>query len=82
MTRVRTYGCREVLAHLEAYLDEELRKGTQQKIEQHLKQCHGCAARAAFERNLKSHLNAVGQGTVRTSFQKRIKKLIQTLKPS
>jgi anti-sigma factor (TIGR02949 family) len=75
MKKVKTIGCEEALKHLLAYLDQEVGAGTQREMEHHLKICRACFSRAEFEQSLKTRLREVGRGTMRTSFEKRIKDL-------
>jgi anti-sigma factor (TIGR02949 family) len=46
------YGCREALERLDDYLDRELSHEEQRKVGQHLKICHECARKFAFEHDL------------------------------
>lgn len=75
MKKVKTIGCEEALQHLLAYLDQELGEVTQRKVEHHLEICRTCFSRAEFEKSLKTRLREAGRGTVRASFEKRIKTL-------
>ncbi len=75
MTKVKTIGCTEALKHLLAYLDQEVGTVTHREVEHHLEICRTCFSRAEFERLLKTRLRAAGRGTVRASFEKRIKTL-------
>lgn len=79
MKKVKTIGCQEALRHLLAYLDQEVGAGTQREMEHHLKICQACFSRAEFERSLKTHLREAGRGTVRASFEERIKTLFGQL---
>ncbi|MDF0666754.1 MAG: zf-HC2 domain-containing protein [Nitrospira sp.] len=75
MKKVKPIGCEEALKHLLAYLDQEVGAVTHREVEQHLEICRTCFSRAEFERSLKIRLREVGRGTMRSSFEKRIKTL-------
>lgn len=75
MKKVKTIGCEEALKHLLAYLDQEIGAVTHREVERHLKICRTCFSRAEFEQSLKTRLREAGRGTVRASFEKRIKTL-------
>jgi len=75
MTKVKPIGCKEALKHLLAYLDREVGAVTHREVEHHLEICRACFSRAEFEQSLKSRLREAGRGTVRASFEKRIKTL-------
>ncbi len=76
MKKVKTIGCEEALKHLLAYLDQELGEVMQREVEHHLEICRTCFSRAEFEKLLKTRLLEAGRGTVRASFEKRIKTLL------
>jgi anti-sigma factor (TIGR02949 family) len=75
MKKVKTIGCEEALKHLLAYLDQELDEVKHRKLEHHFEICRTCFSRAEFEKSLKTRLREAGRGTVRASFEKRIKSL-------
>lgn len=75
MKKVKTIGCEEALKHLLAYLDQEVGAVRHREVEHHLELCRICFSRAEFERSLKIRLREVGGGTMRASFEKRIKTL-------
>ena len=58
------YGCREALERLDDYLDRELSHEEQRKVGQHLKICHECARKFAFEHDLVSGLREKTQHVV------------------
>ncbi len=76
MKKVKTIGCEEALKHLLAYLDQELGEVKYREVEHHLEICRTCFSRAEFEKLLKTRLLEAGRGTVRASFEKRIKTLL------
>jgi anti-sigma factor RsiW len=43
------YGCQEALERLDEYVDRELTPDENRKVRQHLKICHQCARKFAFE---------------------------------
>jgi len=75
MTKMKAIDCEEALKHLLAYLDQEVGAVTHREVEHHLEICRTCFSRAEFERSLKTRLREAGRGTVRASFEKRIKVL-------
>jgi anti-sigma factor (TIGR02949 family) len=75
MKKVKTIGCEEALQHLLAYLDQELGEVKHREVDHHLEICRTCFSRAEFEKSLKTRLREAGRGTVRASFEKRIKTL-------
>lgn len=75
MKKTKTIGCEEALKHLLAYLDQEVGAVAHRDVEHHLEICRTCFSRAEFERSLKIRLREVGRGTMRASFEKRIKTL-------
>ena len=75
MTKLKTIGCEEALKHLLAYLDQEVGAVKHREVERHLEICRTCFSRAEFEQSLKTRLREAGRGTVRASFEKRIKTL-------
>jgi anti-sigma factor (TIGR02949 family) len=75
MKKVKTIGCEEALKHLLAYLDQEVGAVKHREVERHLEICRTCFSRAEFEQSLKTRLREAGRGTVRASFEKRIKTL-------
>ena len=75
MTKMKAIDCEEALKHLLAYLDQEVGAVTHCEVEHHLEICRTCFSRAEFERSLKTRLREAGRGTVRASFEKRIKVL-------
>jgi anti-sigma factor (TIGR02949 family) len=81
MNSIRTMGCREALEHLFSYLDDQIRVGKRRELEQHLTRCPACSARLNFERELRVRLRQVGQPPIPQAFAKRIKRLLQDLKP-
>lgn len=46
------YGCREALARLDDYVDRELSASETAKVRFHLRLCHECARKFAFEADL------------------------------
>lgn len=74
-------GCREALEHLFDYLDDQVRVGKRRELEQHLIRCPACSARRNFEQELRARLRQVGQPPIPEAFAKRIKRLLQDLKP-
>jgi hypothetical protein len=76
MKKVKTIGCEEALKHLLAFLDQELGEVKHREVEHHLEICRTCFSRAEFEKLLKTRLREAGRGTVRASFEKRIKTLL------
>lgn len=77
MSEPRTIGCEEALKHLLAYLDRELKEGTHQEVQQHLNRCRSCFSRAEFEEQLKKQLLEVGEESVPSSLQERIKSILK-----
>ncbi|QPD06236.1 MAG: hypothetical protein Nkreftii_004010 [Candidatus Nitrospira kreftii] len=75
MTKVKNIGCKEALQHLLAYLDQEVGAITHREVEHHLEICRTCFSRAEFEQLLKTRLREAGRGTMRASFENRIKTL-------
>ena len=55
---INLYTCRETLARLDDYLDRELSPREARLVERHLKICHHCAHKFAFEAELLSELRA------------------------
>ena len=43
------YGCQEALERLDDYVDDELSAEEKGKVRQHLRICHECARKFAFE---------------------------------
>ena len=43
------YGCQEALDSLDDYVDHELNEEQTRKVRQHLRICHECARKFAFE---------------------------------
>jgi hypothetical protein len=76
MKKVKTIGCEEALRHLFTYLDRELGLVKQREVEHHLKICRSCFSRAQFEKRLKTRLREIGRESIRSSFDQRIKKLL------
>lgn len=76
MKKVKTIGCEEAIKHLLAYLDQEVGAVTHREVERHIEICRTCFSRAEFEQSLKTRLREAGRGTVRASFEKRIKTLV------
>lgn len=81
MKSIRAIGCREALEHLFSYLDDQIRVMKRRELEQHLTRCPACSARLNFEQELKARLRQVGQPPMPKAFVKRIKRLLQGLKP-
>lgn len=77
MKKAKTIGCEEALKHLLAYLDQEVGTVRHRQVEHHLEICRSCFSRAEFEQSLKTHLREAGRGTMRASFEKRIKTLFE-----
>ena len=75
MKKVKNIGCEEALKHLLAYLDQEVGEVKHREVERHLAICRTCFSRAECEQSLKTRLREAGRGTVRASFEKRIKTL-------
>ncbi|MDF0652855.1 MAG: zf-HC2 domain-containing protein [Nitrospira sp.] len=73
MKKVKTIGCEEALKHLLAYLDQEAGAIKRREVERHIEICRTCFSRAEFEQSLKTRLREAGRGTMRSSFEKRIK---------
>lgn len=46
------YGCHEALSRLDDFIDRELTPDEGRKVRQHLKICHACARKFAFEEEL------------------------------
>jgi hypothetical protein len=76
MKKMKAIGCEEALKHLLAYLDQELGEVKHREVEHHIEICRTCFSRAEFEKLLKTRLREAGRGTVRASFEKRIKTLL------
>lgn len=51
-------NCKETLAHLDDYLDRELSPQEIKQVEWHLRICHHCSQKFAFEANFLSELTA------------------------
>jgi mycothiol system anti-sigma-R factor len=68
-----------VLGHLHAYLDGETDAGTRAQIDEHLAECAGCAARAAFEKTLKARVAGLGEERAPAALRRQLKKLIDGL---
>lgn len=75
MKKTKPIGCEEALKHLLAYLDQELGEVKHREVDHHLEICRTCFSRAEFEKSLKTRLREAGRGTVRASFEKRMKTL-------
>jgi anti-sigma factor (TIGR02949 family) len=76
MTEPDKMRCEEVIAHLLTYLDGEIDDAKRVQIDQHLKECRGCFSRAEFEKALRDRVRQTGNAEPPTSFQERIKSLI------
>jgi mycothiol system anti-sigma-R factor len=74
-------GCREALEHLFSYLDNQIRVAKRRELKQHLTRCLACSARLNFEQELRARLRQIGQPPIPEAFAKRIKRLLQDLKP-
>ena len=74
--------CEEVLRHLFAYIDGELDADLEHEINGHLELCRSCFSRAEFERRLKQHLREVGQTSVPSEFEQRMRTLMDQLRTS
>jgi anti-sigma factor RsiW len=55
---INLYTCRETLMRLNDYLDRELTPREMRLVERHLKICHRCASKFAFEAELLTELRA------------------------
>jgi mycothiol system anti-sigma-R factor len=71
--------CRVVLGHLLPYLDGEVDASTRAHIDEHLEECQGCAARAAFEKALKIRIAGLGEATAPAALRRQLKTLIDGL---
>jgi len=68
--------CEEVIAHLLAYLDDEIDEKKREQIDRHLQECRGCYSRAEFERALRKRVAAVGEKKAGIKLKQRIAELI------
>lgn len=55
------YGCREALERLDDFVDRELSPDETQKVQQHLKICHACARKFAFEESMVAGIKTKAQ---------------------
>ena len=76
MTDSKIIPCEEALRMLASHLDGELEQDKTEDMERHLARCRSCFSRAEFERGLKSELAALRDQPVRSSFEERIRTLI------
>ncbi len=76
MTEPATMSCDDALRLLAAYLDGELDGPHRHDLDDHLARCRSCFSRAEFERGLKTQLSALRAQPVKSSFEERIRELI------
>lgn len=76
MTEPTTMTCEDALRLLAAYLDGELDGASRHDLDDHLARCRSCFSRSEFERRLKTQLSALREQPVTSSFEDRIRELI------
>jgi anti-sigma factor RsiW len=69
--------CEEALRLLAEYLDGELHDAAQANVEQHLQRCRSCFSRVEFERQLRTKLEGLAEGSVTGTFEERIRSMIE-----
>ena len=68
--------CEEIIAHLFAYLDEEMDAARRAEIDGHLQACRGCYSRAEFERALRAKVRELGEKNAPENLRQRLKALL------
>lgn len=69
-------SCEEVIAHLFAYLDDEMDAEKRSYIEHHLKECRACLSRAEFEKALRAKVKQLGDKEAPTTLRERVRALL------
>ena len=68
--------CEEVIAHLLAYLDDEIDAKKRSYIERHLEECRACFSRAEFEKALRAKVRQLGDKEAPAALRRRVKGLL------
>ena len=74
--------CDEALRLLAVFLDGELQGLPHAAIEQHLEVCRACYSRAEFERRLKAEVGRLRREEVSSSFEVRVRAIIDSFTSS
>jgi mycothiol system anti-sigma-R factor len=69
-------SCEEVIAHLFAYLDNEIDSEKRTYIERHLEECRACFSRAEFEKALRAKVRQLGDKEAPATLRRRMKALL------
>lgn len=75
-------SCEEALRLLAEYLDGELQDSNHTNVERHLERCRSCFSRVEFERQLRTKMAALAEGSVTGDFEERIRSLIERFQSS
>ena len=76
MSDTKIISCEEALRRLAEHLDGELEGVEHGELQQHLERCSSCYSRAEFERRLKGQLAALREPQVPTTFEARVRALM------
>jgi anti-sigma factor (TIGR02949 family) len=68
--------CEEVIAHLLAYLDDEIDAKKRSYIERHLEECRACFSRAEFEKALRAKVRQLGDKEAPATLRQRVRALL------
>lgn len=66
-------SCEEVIAHLFAYLDDEIDPEKRAYIESHLEECRACFSRAEFEKALRAKVKQLGDKEAPAKLRQRVR---------